>query len=70
MWNFLPENSKLMYVVGIQDGLMIAASWADPASQEHIMGAKPAGFFPGDYVKEMDALYRDSENLPVVMPFA
>jgi hypothetical protein len=70
LWLALPENSKLMYISGMQDGMMMAAAWVDAVAQQKILSAKPSGFFPGDYMKELDALYKDTENLPLPLPVA
>ena len=70
-WVILPELNKLTYIQGLKDGIMIAATYLDGEERNLIIDtAQAKGFFPGDYVKELDSLYRDRENLPIPMPFA
>lgn len=65
-WEALTEMDKLLYVQGVKDGILIATTYLDGEERERIVDTTQAkGFFPGDYVKALDALYRDRENLPI-----
>jgi len=70
-WEALTETAKLFYVQGIKDGILIAATYLDGEERERILGTTQAkGFFPGDYMKELDTLYRDRENLLIPVSIA
>jgi len=69
MWVLLPENCKLMYISGVSDGIMIAAGWAD-SDRQQILGSRATGFHAGEYMKELDTLYKSTENLPITVPLA
>jgi hypothetical protein len=46
-------------------GLWVAAGWADPPDRQQILGSRASGFFAGEYMKELDTLYKSTENLPI-----
>lgn len=71
LWETMPETTKLLYVQGIKDGLTIAAYSLPPEIRESITEHTQAkGFNPGDYLKELDKLFAERENLNIVVPLA
>ena len=59
-------QQKLMYTQGIKEGLQIATSYLDGEERKRVLEAVQAkGFSPRDYVKELDVLYQDGENLRI-----
>ena len=49
VWDALAEMDKLLYVQGVKDGILIAATYLDGEERERIMDTTQArGFFPGD----------------------
>jgi hypothetical protein len=69
-WVAWPEFSKLTYILGAQDGLRLAAAWYDPIYTGNTTFGIATGFLPGDYVKEMDTFYKDTENLTLPVGLA
>jgi len=67
----MPDTTKLFYVQGIKDGLTIAAYSLPPEVRAAVIeNTQTSGFYPGDYVKELDKLYTESENLNIMVPLA
>ena len=59
-------QQKLMYTEGIKEGMQIATSYLSGDERRRILGEVQAkGFSPRDYVKELDELYQDRENLSI-----
>ena len=56
LWNSWPQPVKTFYLVGIRDGLVIA----DGMGKEW-----PTGFVIGDYLKELNKLYGEGENVKI-----
>ena len=70
-WEALPDTVKLFYAVGMRDGLTMAAYSLPPDVRELMMeNTQAKGFNPGDYVKELDRLYSERENLNIAVPLA
>jgi hypothetical protein len=70
-WDALPETAKLFYAQGMKDGLTLAAIWLPPEARDSVVERTQAkGFNPGDYVKELDKLFAESENRDIVLPLA
>lgn len=69
-WQLLPDMAKLMYVQGAKDGIVLASAVDLTLGSKILRQLDAQGFFPGDYVKELDMLYQDRENLPIPLPFA
>jgi hypothetical protein len=62
----MSQPEKLMYTEGIKEGMQIATSYLDGDERHRVLEAVQAkGFSPRDYVRELDALYQDRENLPI-----
>ena len=59
-------QQKLMYTEGIKEGMQIATSYLNGEDRRRILEEVQAkGFSPRDYVKELDELYQDRENLSI-----
>ncbi|MBI2680759.1 MAG: hypothetical protein HYX25_07110 [Candidatus Solibacter usitatus] len=59
-------QQKLMFTEGIKEGMLIATSYLDGNERHRVLEEVQAkGFSPRDYVKELDALYLDRQNLPI-----
>lgn len=70
-WELMPETKKISYVVGIRDGLIIAASSLPPEDRNLLRDRTQAkGFNAGDYIKELDKFFAERENLNIVLPMA
>ena len=62
----MSQQQKLMFTEGIKEGMLIATSYLDGNERHRVLEEVQAkGFSPRDYVKELDALYLDRENLPI-----
>jgi hypothetical protein len=62
----MSQQQKLMFTEGIKEGMLIATSCLDGNERHRVLEEVQAkGFSPRDYVKELDALYLDRENLPI-----
>jgi hypothetical protein len=62
----MSQQQKLMFTEGIKEGMLIATSYLDGNERHRVLAEVQAkGFSPRDYVKELDALYLDRENLPI-----
>jgi len=62
----MSQQQKLMYTEGIKEGVLIATSYLDGQERRRVLEEVQAkGFSPRDYVRELDTLYQDRENLPI-----
>ena len=62
----MSQQQKLMYTEGIKEGMLIATSYLDGQERRRVLEEVQAkGFSPRDYVRELDTLYQDRENLPI-----
>ena len=62
----MSQQQKLMFTEGIKEGMLIATSYLDGNERHRVLDEVQAkGFSPRDYVKELDALYLDRENLRI-----
>lgn len=67
----MPETAKLFYAQGMEDGLTLAAYSLPPEVRDLMVERTQAkGFNPGDYVKELDRLFAERENLNIALPIA
>lgn len=67
----MSETAKLFYVQGIKDGQTSAAYLLPPEFRDLVLRATQAkGFTPGDYVKELDKLFEERENLNIFVLLA
>ena len=70
-WEAMPETAKLFYAQGMEDGLTLAAYSLPPEVRDLMVERTQAkGFNPGDYVKELDRLFAERENLNIALPIA
>jgi len=68
-WIELSEPQKIFYVNGLHDAWVQAAF--DSPNVNKFMSEKWAEHFVvGDYVRELDALYKDGENVRIPIPAA
>ncbi len=58
----MSDIMKTTYVKGFQDAIAVVAQDRD----NYI----PKGFTVGDYVRELDELFKDRENQPLLLPLA
>jgi len=67
----MSETTKLFYLQGVKDGLMIA-EYSQPADirESVVKQVQANGFNPGDYLKELDKLFAERENLNIPLPLA
>jgi hypothetical protein len=68
-WRTMDKSTKLFYVSGIRDqiALTVLIGVTSP-NAETLPWA--SGFNTGDYIDELDALYKNTENVRIPIPFA
>src|SRR5260370_11102372 len=78
-WRITPATTKKVYLIGFSDGEMLAvAQIIDEVPSARKAGMKVASkislhdnrFTPDDYIKELDMLYTDTENVNISLPVA
>jgi len=69
-WQQFDDEAKIMYLSGVRDSLIYFSVTAQhQVDANELMQAKWApGFIVGDYINELDAVYRSRENIliPIV----
>lgn len=69
MWNSIDEGSKVFYISGVYDSLMLKSlTKSAPPSGDNMPWA--IGFMIKDYVNELNKLYRDGSNIRIPVPLA
>lgn len=67
----MPDVSKIGYVQGFQDAVAVVASGLPPEMLDAVRDNYIArGFTVGAYVHELDELFKDRENQPLLLPLA
>jgi hypothetical protein len=72
-WEALPEETKFSTSKASKDVLGLAEHSLPPGSEARhdlVENTQAKGFNSGDYVKKLDKLYAERENLNIVVPFA
>jgi hypothetical protein len=68
-WMILHEDAKTFYLGGLHDA-MVAEAIVYFSSSDEVKKRWASGFTVGDYLKELDDLYKDRENLLLPVPAA
>lgn len=68
LWVAMDTPTKTVYLTGLRDW-MVFASFESGDQRKYLDEKWAAHFNVGDYVKEMDLLYREGENVRIPLPF-
>ncbi|HLJ13663.1 MAG TPA: hypothetical protein VKV15_04145 [Bryobacteraceae bacterium] len=70
-WQAAGRDARLMYVRGIEEGLVLAAGLVSCKPDEDILLKHPAPeFHPSDYIDEINAFYQKSSNIRIPIFYA
>jgi hypothetical protein len=68
-WNAFASDMKIFYVSGLHDAMVMTVRREGPLKLKEL-NLWTEGFNVGDYVKELDTLYRGGENVRIPIPMA
>jgi hypothetical protein len=72
-WRTMNPREKVIYLTGLSQGIDITtviAAMHTPEIMAVVKDAIPAGFALGDYQRELDTLYGDTENVLINLKIA
>lgn len=70
-WQTSPRDARLMYIRGIQDGLVLAAALIDSKPDATMLLRHTAPEFrPSDYIDEINAFFQDPNNIRIPIFYA
>ena len=70
-WQTSPREARIMYIHGIQDGLVLAAALiASKPDATRLVRHTAAEFRPSDYIDEINAFYQEKSNESIPIFYA
>ena len=63
-------SEKILYLTGVMDGMTIGTSDLTTEQMAKLRKTWPSGFTVGDFITELETLYKDRENVRVPIPMA